>query len=491
MALAGPRDRPARHRRHPPVEDRRAGRDRRRSPPSTSIRERIPEGLAAIARPRGHRPQARRRALARPRGAATSTSSAAAVADGRLDGVAGFGPATRARVAEQLAQRAARGGDATPSASRSGSALPAGRGDGRRPARRRARVRASRWPAACGAAASRSTTSTWSAAADGPAALQDALVGAPRGASGRWRAATRAHRGRHPRRGARSSWPVGPPGVVRQPPAARDRLGGPQRPPARAGRAPRPVGVRSTASPGPTGTVTRGRRGRGLRGPRARARSRPELREDAGEIEAALAGPLPRAGRARRHPRRAALAHHLERRHRSSVAAMVEAARARGYALPGDQRPLAQPGDGRRPRPPSGCAASGRRSPRRTRATTTSRCCRATEVDILADGRIDFDDELLAGFDWVTASMHSGPDPGRRAHHRAGCWRPSRAPSWTPSGTPPGGCWAAATPRRSTSTAWPRPPPRDRAPSSRSTASRAASTSTRPWRGAPWRRARA
>ncbi len=33
---------------------------------------------------------------------------------------------------------------------------------------------------------------------------------------------------------------------------------------------------------------------------------------------------------------------------------------------------------------------------------------RATEVDILADGRIDFDDELLAGFDWVTASMHSG-----------------------------------------------------------------------------------
>jgi DNA polymerase (family 10) len=32
---------------------------------------------------------------------------------------------------------------------------------------------------------------------------------------------------------------------------------------------------------------------------------------------------------------------------------------------------------------------------------------RATEVDILADGRLDFDDELLAGFDWVTASIHS------------------------------------------------------------------------------------
>jgi DNA polymerase (family 10) len=32
---------------------------------------------------------------------------------------------------------------------------------------------------------------------------------------------------------------------------------------------------------------------------------------------------------------------------------------------------------------------------------------KATEVDILADGRIDFDDALLAEFDWVTASVHS------------------------------------------------------------------------------------
>jgi DNA polymerase (family 10) len=40
---------------------------------------------------------------------------------------------------------------------------------------------------------------------------------------------------------------------------------------------------------------------------------------------------------------------------------------------------------------------------------------RATEVDILATGRLDFDDELLAGFDWVTASVHSAltQDAGR------------------------------------------------------------------------------
>ena len=33
---------------------------------------------------------------------------------------------------------------------------------------------------------------------------------------------------------------------------------------------------------------------------------------------------------------------------------------------------------------------------------------KACEVDVLADGRLDHDDDLLAGFDWVTASLHSG-----------------------------------------------------------------------------------
>jgi DNA polymerase (family X) len=33
---------------------------------------------------------------------------------------------------------------------------------------------------------------------------------------------------------------------------------------------------------------------------------------------------------------------------------------------------------------------------------------RCTEVDILSEGRLDFDDELLAGFDFVVASLHSG-----------------------------------------------------------------------------------
>lgn len=33
---------------------------------------------------------------------------------------------------------------------------------------------------------------------------------------------------------------------------------------------------------------------------------------------------------------------------------------------------------------------------------------KACEVDVLADGRIDHPDDLLEGFDWVTASLHSG-----------------------------------------------------------------------------------
>jgi len=36
------------------------------------------------------------------------------------------------------------------------------------------------------------------------------------------------------------------------------------------------------------------------------------------------------------------------------------------------------------------------------------RILKGTEADILADGRLDFDDDLLAGFDFVVASVHSG-----------------------------------------------------------------------------------
>jgi len=43
------------------------------------------------------------------------------------------------------------------------------------------------------------------------------------------------------------------------------------------------------------------------------------------------------------------------------------------------------------------------------------RCWPEPKCDILADGKLDFDDELLAALDYVVASVHSalGQDEGR------------------------------------------------------------------------------
>jgi DNA polymerase (family X) len=42
------------------------------------------------------------------------------------------------------------------------------------------------------------------------------------------------------------------------------------------------------------------------------------------------------------------------------------------------------------------------------------RVLKACEMDVLADGRMDFDDALLEGFDWVTASLHSAFTQSKR-----------------------------------------------------------------------------
>jgi DNA polymerase (family X) len=132
----------------------------------------------------------------------------------------------------------------------------------------------------------------------------------------------------------------------------------------------------------------------------------PELREDRGEIEAAQRGPLPRL--VERGDLRGDL--HVHTRWSDgteSVAAMAEAARTRGYAY------LAISDHSQ------SLAMAGGLDPERVRRQWEEieavnarhddiRVLRATEVDILADGRLDFDDELLAAFDWVTASLHSG-----------------------------------------------------------------------------------
>jgi len=88
---------------------------------------------------------------------------------------------------------------------------------------------------------------------------------------------------------------------------------------------------------------------------------------------------------------------------RAPLETMVEAARARGYDYVAISDHSRARGLGR---------DAVRRQWERIEAlaarTEGIRILRATEVDILADGRLDFEDDLLAGFDFVTASVHSG-----------------------------------------------------------------------------------
>ena len=96
------------------------------------------------------------------------------------------------------------------------------------------------------------------------------------------------------------------------------------------------------------------------------------------------------------------------------VAEMVEAARRRGYrylAISDHSQSLAMAGGLDRERVHRQWEEIREVDARHDDITVL----RATEVDILADGRIDFDDELLAAFDWVTASLHSAlSQPGDR-----------------------------------------------------------------------------
>jgi DNA polymerase (family 10) len=132
----------------------------------------------------------------------------------------------------------------------------------------------------------------------------------------------------------------------------------------------------------------------------------PELREDRGELDLAATGGLPRLVEAA--DLRGDLHVHSDWSDgHATIEAMARAARDRGYRYLGIADHSVS------------LAMAGGLSPDRVRAQweaiaeidarlegiTVLRC---TEVDILADGRLDFDDALLAGFDFVTASLHGG-----------------------------------------------------------------------------------
>jgi len=132
----------------------------------------------------------------------------------------------------------------------------------------------------------------------------------------------------------------------------------------------------------------------------------PELREDTGELEVAAAGLLPRlvgvgdlVGDLHIHS--------TWSDGRDTIDAMVAAARALGLrylAISDHSKSLAMARgldeDRVRAQWETIDAVNG--------SVDDIEVLKACEVDVLADGALDYDDDLLEGFDWVTASLHSG-----------------------------------------------------------------------------------
>jgi DNA polymerase (family 10) len=134
----------------------------------------------------------------------------------------------------------------------------------------------------------------------------------------------------------------------------------------------------------------------------------PEMREDRGEIEAAAAGRLPRL--LRREDLRGDLhMHSTWSDGRNTIEEMVEACAARGYeymVISDHSKVLAMTNglDAYRLRLQwKEIEAIQERHPE-------IRILKAMEIDILADGSLDLEDEMLAGLDLVLVSLHSRLD---------------------------------------------------------------------------------
>lgn len=131
----------------------------------------------------------------------------------------------------------------------------------------------------------------------------------------------------------------------------------------------------------------------------------PELREDRGEIDAARAGRLPVLVE-QRELRGDLQSHTTGSDGRNSLREMAEAAEALGYAYLAvtDHTPAV--------RVAGGLDRAGFRRQRRAIDAWNAAGHRVTllagaEVDILRDGSLDLDDETLAGLDLVVVSVHS------------------------------------------------------------------------------------
>ena len=91
----------------------------------------------------------------------------------------------------------------------------------------------------------------------------------------------------------------------------------------------------------------------------------------------------------------------------ASIEAMATTAHDARPRVPGAHRPLAPPDDRPRPQPRAAASSSSTRSPRLNERLAPFRILTGMEVDILEDGALDLDDDLLARLDVVVASVHS------------------------------------------------------------------------------------
>jgi DNA polymerase (family 10) len=131
----------------------------------------------------------------------------------------------------------------------------------------------------------------------------------------------------------------------------------------------------------------------------------PELREDRGEVDAAAAGPLPRLLELP-DLRGDLQMHSTWSDGKNTIEEMLEACAARGYdyfALTDHSKALAMTG---------GLDAARLREQWREIDAVQARhpeirLLKSQEVDILADGTLDQDDDALAGLDVVVVSIHS------------------------------------------------------------------------------------
>lgn len=365
-----------------------------------TARERTPEGLVRIARLEGIGPK-RAVALWRELGVTDIDGlRAAAAAAGRLRAVAGMGPATEAQIVAQLASPDAGSGGAERMSM--GLALPQAEALA---AELRTVPGVTRVEVAGSLRRGRETVHDADVvvAATDPAAVAAALEASPLTAMSAGGGDLRRAVMTHP--GLRIEVSIAPPerfGNLLQHATGSARHNVRLRELALR----RGVSMSEHGFTGPDGTVTVHATEEEVYAALGLAWIPPELREDRDELEVAARGEVPRL--VERGDILGEIHMHTDWSDgRADMATMVLAARDRGYRYIG--------------------VADHSQSLAMTRGLTPDRVRRqweavdelnarvdgitvlkCTEVDILADGRLDFDDDLLEGFDLVVASLHSG-----------------------------------------------------------------------------------